>query len=148
MNTKRCLLSFLAVWLFIFLFEWVFHGILLQDLYAQAVGLLRPPAEMQRRFHFLVLGHGVMGLGVVWLVMRLGVASKAVEGARVGLFVAVVGIGINLVTYAVQPFSSKLVAIWCVGALIEFGVAGLIAGAIYRPAPGTNAARPLASGGS
>ena len=148
MNTKRCLLSFLAVWLFIFLFEWVFHGILLQDLYAQAVGLLRPPAEMQRRFHFLVLGHGVMALGVVWLVARLGAGSKAVEGAKVGLCVAVIGIGINLVTYAVQPFSSKLVAIWCVGAFIEFGVAGLIAAAIYRPVPGTVVASPLATAGS
>ena len=62
MSTKRLLLTALAVFVFIFAYEWVFHGILLKDTYGMTPSLWRPQTEMMQHFHWLVLGQAVIAL--------------------------------------------------------------------------------------
>lgn len=133
MNTKRLFLSFLAVFAFIFVFEWVFHGVVLKNLYAQTASVWRPEPEMMRRFHWLVLGQAIMAFVFVFLFAK-GFARDGVRGGiQFGIVLALFGVGFNFVTYTVQPLPLRLIGLWDIGGLIELALAGAIAGAIYRP---------------
>ena len=62
------ILSFAIV--FIFLFEWVFHGVLLKETYAQTSSLWRPEAEMQGLFAWMLVGQATIALMFVILFAR------------------------------------------------------------------------------
>jgi len=51
--------------------------------------------------------------------------------------VALVYAGADLITFAVQPLTSKILCGWIVGDLIQFAIAGAIIGAIYKPSSPT-----------
>ena len=55
-------------------------------------------------------------------------------GAALGVIVAFLYMGHNLITFAVQPLTTKILGGWLVGNLIEFAIAGAIIGAIYKSA--------------
>ncbi len=137
MNTKRLLLTALAVFVFIFAYEWVFHGILLKDTYAQTPNLWRPETELMQHFHWLVLGQIVIAL-MFTVVFAQGFAAGGVAaGIKLGIFVGLLRLGLDLITYAVQPLPVNLIVSWFFGGLIEAAATGAIAGAIFKPAPAT-----------
>src|SRR2546422_3643438 len=105
MNIKRLIPAFLAVFVFIFAFEWMFHGILLGNIYAQSPDLWRPPQEML--FRWLLLGQAVIAL-ILCLIVAVSSAGGAASGLRLGILLALMGIGVNFITYAVQPLPSRL----------------------------------------
>ena len=81
MSTKRLLLTALAVFVFIFAYEWVFHGILLKDTYGMTPSLWRPQTEMMQHFHWLVLGQAVIAL-MFTVLFAQGFAAGGVEIGR------------------------------------------------------------------
>ena len=139
MNTKRLLITIIALFVFIFAFEWVFHGIILKDCYAQTQNLWRPENEMMGYFHWLVLGQAVIAIAFAILFAQGFAAGGVGAGIRLGIMVALLRVGLDLITYAVQPLPAKLILFWAVGGLVETGLAGAIAGAIYKPSPPTSA---------
>jgi len=60
-------------------------------------------------------------------------AGGAGGGATLGILVALVYAGADLITFAVQPLTTKILGGWIVGDLIQFAIAGAIIGAIYKP---------------
>jgi hypothetical protein len=137
MNTKRLLLTALAVFVFIFAYEWVFHGILLKDTYAMTPNQWRPESEMTQHFHWLVLGQAVIAL-VFTTLFAQGFASGGVAaGIKLGIFVGLMRLGLSLIDYAVEPLPPKLIVFWFLGGLLEATVTGVIAGAMYKPTSGT-----------
>jgi len=50
-------------------------------------------------------------------------------GVLMGLLFA----GQTLISYAVQPLPGKLAAAWFINGFVEFAIAGMLLGAIYRP---------------
>ena len=53
MCKKSCLISLLSVFGFIFLFEFLVHGVLLKGIYEQTVDVWRPEGEQNMLFIFL-----------------------------------------------------------------------------------------------
>jgi hypothetical protein len=133
MNTKRLLLAFLASFVFIFFFEWMLHGVLLKDIYAQSQSLWRPPEEMMSKFHWLIMGQGILALMFTIIYAQGFSGSGVIGGVQLGIFLAILFVGMDLVTFAVQPLPGKLIAAWMIGGVIECALAGAIIGAIYRP---------------
>src|SRR5690349_12907057 len=103
MNTKRLLLAIVAVFVFIFAFEWVFHGVLLKGIYAETANLWRPESEMTARFHWLVIGQAVIAVMFGVLFARGFAAGGVAGGIRLGIIIGLLRIGLDLITYAVQP---------------------------------------------
>ena len=136
MNVKRFILSFLAVFVFIFLFEGLFHGKLLHDLYAQTQSLWRTEQEMNAYFHWLVLGHVIIALFFSLIFVKCCQSSGIGPGLGFGLLMGLLSWGETLITYTVQPLPPKLVMMWLINGLVEFGIAGIVLGAIYRPRSG------------
>ena len=82
MFTKKLLISTLVVFLFMFFYEFGFHGFLLVEDYRQLPNIMRSDADAQALFHFLVLGLLLMAY-VFCLVFERGYENKGLaEGAR------------------------------------------------------------------
>jgi len=63
-----------------------------------------------------------------------GLQAGGVFGsAKLGILVGLVYAGPHLISFAVEPLTTKILGGWIVGAVIQFAIAGGIVGAIYKP---------------
>ena len=135
MNTKRLIVASIVVFVFVYLYDWVFHGFILKNAYVQTASLWRPEQEMMNYMGFLVFGEFLRS--VVFCVLyaiRPGHRDGVGAGIGYGLLIALLLIGTDFITYAVQPLPLSLITSWAIGGLIQLLVAGALLGAIYRPA--------------
>ena len=138
MNWKKFFIAFIAAFIFIFLYDWIFHGIVLKETYAALPpGLMRPAEEFTRHFFpWLVLGQLVFVFFFTMIFASFG-RGGAGAGARYGILLALLGFGTNLIQFAVHPLTTRLLGFWGIGGLIELAIAGAIVGAIYKPSAHT-----------
>jgi hypothetical protein len=134
MNWQKLFIAFIAAFIFIFFFGWIFHAVLLKDTYAALPqGLQRSDADFKSHFGWLVAGQLVFAF-VFTLIFASGFASGGVgSGVKLGIMLAFLGIGTHLIAFAVQPFPGNLMVYWGIGAIIEMIVVGAIVGAVYKP---------------
>ena len=133
MNIKRWLFAFIAASIFMFAFEFVWHGMLMKDSYMEVPALWRDDAAMQSRFPFLLLGQVVIAFFFVAIYSRGFAGSGVAGGVMLGLLLALMHVGGTLIQFAVQPLTAKIIGLWAAGGLIEFAIIGAIVGAIYKP---------------
>ncbi len=130
MNWKKFFFAFIAAWIFIFMFGWFFHAVLLKDTYAALPqGFQRSDTDFKSHFGWLVAGQLVFAFMFTLIFASGGVGG----GVKLGIMVAFLGIGTHLIAYAVQPFPGNLMVYWSMGALVEMAIVGAIVGAIYKP---------------
>ncbi len=116
-----------------FLWGWLYNGVLLRDVYAEAQNLFRPQNEMMSLFHWIIIGQALLVFAFV-SIFASGFAGGGIgAGIRLGILLEILAIGARLMIYAVQPFPAKLITLWSVGGLIEMIIVGAIVGAIYQP---------------
>ena len=134
MNAKLFLFSCLGVFVFVFIYEWVFHGVFLEGLYQQTSHLWRTEEEMFLKFHWMVIGQLVLSVMFCFIFTK-GYENRGIgEGVRYGLWMAIFLSSPSLIMYAVAPYPFALIAAWIVGGVVEFMIAGVILASIYRPA--------------
>lgn len=61
-SKSKCLIAVIAVFVFIFGFDWVFHGHFLMGMYEETASVWRPIEEMEKFFPLCLLYHAVMAL--------------------------------------------------------------------------------------
>lgn len=133
MNIKRFLIAYLAVFGFIFIFDWLFHGLLLADLYKQTGMHWRDKDEMIKMLPLMVCGQGIIALVVCLVFANANKLRSTLEGLKLGAILSLFFIGDILIRYAVEPLPIELVQLWIAGMLVEFTLAGLITAKVYRP---------------
>jgi hypothetical protein len=134
MNWTKFLIAFIAAFIFLFAYDWVLHGILLQKNYLETAILWRTEADFKTHFPLLILGQVVIVFFFTLIFVRgFGSGGGAAGGFRYGILFGLLHIGANLIRYAVEPLTSTLLVKWSIGGLIEFAIAGLIVGALYKP---------------
>ena len=133
MNWKKFFFAFIAAWIFVFVFGFVWFGNLMHNIHNEVPTLWRTEADFGSHFPWLVFGHAVMAFFLTFLYARFVPAGGAGAGAMLGVLVALVHIGNDLITFAVQPLTTKILCGWVAGGLLEFAIAGAIIGAIYKP---------------
>jgi len=135
MNWQKFFFAFIAAFVFMFLWGWLFNQVFMKDIYAQTASLWRPQAEMMSRFPWLVIGQLIL-VGAFVLIFASGFADGgALAGIKLGIMLEVLALGARLMMYTVQPFPGKLIGYWTLGGLIEMIVTGAIVGAIYQSPP-------------
>ena len=133
MNWTKFFIAFIAAFVWIFVFGWVYHGMLMHNTYAAMSTMMRPAADVQ--FPILVLGQIVMAFFFTLIFVRgFGSGGGIGGGFRYGLLLALLLCGLDLIDYAVEPLTTSVLFAWWVGGIIELSVAGAIVGAIYKPA--------------
>jgi hypothetical protein len=134
MNWKRFFFAFIAAFVFLFVFGFLWYGTLMHGAHREVPTLLRPEAAFQSYFGWLALGQFVMAFFFTLLCARYVPDGRAGAGALLGILVGFVYAGPHLISFAVQPLTFKILCGWIAGAVIQFTVAGAIVGAIYKPA--------------
>ena len=132
MNWKKLCIAFIATFVFIFAFGFIWYGKLLHGIHSEVPALWRPEMDAPNYMSWLILGHVVMAFFLTMLCARYATGGAG-AGARLGFMVALVYAGADFITYAVQPLTTKILCGWIVGDLLMFAIAGAIIGAIYKP---------------
>ncbi|GJL95014.1 MAG: hypothetical protein DHS20C05_14190 [Hyphococcus sp.] len=129
---RRYLFSVLAVWVFIFAFETLVHGLGLSGMYAAENTLFRAPEDGVALMPVLIIGHFALAVGIVGLVCGFARAGTISRAAQIGAFLGLtIGGGSALLTYVAQPLPVNLVMAWCVAGVIEFAAAAALARIVF-----------------
>lgn len=109
---KKFLISWLVIFVVWMVGSFIVHVLLLGPDYANAdPGMMRPQAEQQDMFHWMLIARIIMSGAFVW-IYNCGNENKPwmKQGIRFGIAVALLAIvPVYLLTYAVQPTSGTLV---------------------------------------
>jgi hypothetical protein len=129
MDWKKFFTAFIAAFIFLFVFGFLWYGTLMRGAHQEVSTLLRAKPE----YPWLILGHVVMAFFFTMLYARFVPAGGIGPGAWLGIMVALVYAGVDFISFAVQPLTTKILWGWILGDLIQFAIAGAIVGAIYKP---------------
>jgi hypothetical protein len=133
MNPKKFLIAFIAAFVFVFLFGFVWHGHLMQSAYMEIESHWRSDADFKGHFYLLILGHVVMAFFLTWIYAGFAAAGGAGTGARLGLLIGFIFVGLYFIRFAVEPLTTKILVLGSIGDVLEFAIAGALIGAIYKP---------------
>ncbi len=128
MDWKKFFIAFVAAFGFLFLFGFLWYGMLMHGAHQEVPTLLRSKPD----FPWLIFGHIVMAFFLTLLCAKFVPAGGASGCAKLGILVALIYAGADLITFAVQPLTTKILCGWIVGDLVQFAIAGAIIGAIYK----------------
>src|SRR5216117_1781267 len=131
---KRFIVAFIAAFIFIFFWGWLYNGVLLKDVLTEAQSLFRPSEETMGLFHWIVIGQAGLALAFVMIYASGFAGGGIAAGVRLGIMLEILAVGARCIIYATQPFPVKLLVLVSIGGFIEMIVTGVIVGAIYKPA--------------
>jgi hypothetical protein len=98
MNWKKFFIAFLVAFVFMFLWGWLYNGVLLRDVYAEAQNLFRPQNEMMSLFHWIIIGQALLVFAFV-SIFASGFAEGGIgAGIRLGIWLEILAIGARLMT--------------------------------------------------
>ena len=136
MNPKRLILGIVAVFVGIWVTDFLIHGLWLQSSYKATMSLWRPEAEMQKHMGWLMLGQFLMAMAFVMIWARGFAGNAHVRcGVLYGLFMGFFSQANTLITFAVQPLPSDIAVKWFVSGLAQGVLMGLLVFFIYKPKP-------------
>ncbi len=134
MNVQRYLIGSIVVFIFIFLAEWIFHGLIMNSFYDQAKQLMRPETGSAACIIWMIIGFLLMAFGFCFIFTK-GYENKGIgEGIRFGLYVAITfSVSASLIGYSVYPYPVSWVIGWIIGEPIIAIISGILIAAIYKP---------------
>jgi|ERR1041385_523774 hypothetical protein len=141
MNWKKFFIAFIASFVFIFIFGYLWFGMLMNGPHMEVPALWRTESDFGNHFPVLILGHVVMAFFITCIYASFVPAGGPGVGAKLGVKLGLLFAGNDLISFAVQPLTTKILCGWIVGDLIMFAIAGAIVGAIYKP--GAPASSPM-----
>jgi hypothetical protein len=130
---KRFIIAFIAAYIFLFIWGWLFNGVVLKDVYAETPNLWRSQSEMMRLFHWIIIGQALIVFAFVMIYASGFAGGGVIAGIRLGILLEIAAIGMRMGFYAVQPIPGKLILYGSIGGLIEMIIVGAMVGAIYKP---------------
>lgn len=130
--SMRYITATIASFIFVFIFGWVFHGVLLEDIYKELSHLYRPQAAMKDFFVWLLLGQFMVALALVGIIGRAAGSQGLREGAKYGLMFGVLTAGSQLITFAVMPFPTELIVWWIAGSMAQMTLLGMLIGDLVQ----------------
>ena len=133
MNHQRGVSALIVAFVFIFGFGFVWHGMLMKDAYMETAALWRTDPDFNRHFWILLLGHVVVAFAFTGLyVSKVGMQSASV-GFGYGICFGIFCVGLDLIRFAVEPLTARILWMWIAGSLISFAILGALVDAIYKP---------------
>ncbi|ODN42433.1 hypothetical protein [Piscirickettsia litoralis] len=130
MNCKRFLLSVVAVFIVIFIIDFIVHGFVLQGIYSETATLWRPQAE--QKMGFMVLSQFAFAVVFSFIYIKAYVAKNIATGLRHGVYIGLLLATLQIGAYAYMPIPFVLALAWCCSVIINSVVAGWVIGCIYK----------------
>jgi len=123
----------LAVTVFVFVYETVFHGMLLDASYQATAALWRMEAEMQSNMIWLMLAQALMAVMFCLIYSFTRMCAGIQGGVCFGLMAGLLLSAPQIINYAVQPIPADLLIKWLAGGMLEAVLMGVIVALIYKP---------------
>lgn len=131
-NIKRFWLTVIVGFVFVWGYEYLVHGILMTDLYAQTPQLWRSDADMAAGLPVLWGVQFITVLLTAFIFTRHYQARGIGEGIRYGILIGVLLGALTAASYAWLPVSAKLGFVWFAVGLSKGVILGIIYAALYR----------------
>jgi hypothetical protein len=136
MNTKRLIISIIAVFVALSVTDILIHGVWLSSRYGETKELWRPEDEMSsgKYMGWLHAGHALAAVTftMLWAVGFAGTA-KISCAVKFGAFMALFSQAHTLITYAVQPVPFDIIVKWLLSGIVQGIILGLVAFYTYKP---------------
>jgi len=133
---KKFLISWVVIFVAWMAGSFVVHGLLLGADYASAEpNMMRPEAEQQAMFHWMLIAHIILAGAFVWIYDRGNEMKPWLQqGIRFGIAVALLAIvPVYLIYYAVQPTPGMLVVKQIVFDSTLIVILGIIVAFLNKP---------------
>lgn len=132
MKIKRFITAIVALFVFIFLYEFIVHGVLLTHIYSETPTIWRSQADMISFFPFNVTVMIAFAIWITFIFTRLFKEGGWRNGVRFGIYFGILS-GIQAAgAYYYLPISAVLAGYWFIVNFLECLIGGFIIGAIYR----------------
>jgi hypothetical protein len=137
LNVSRIALAAVAATIVDALYGFIVYGNLLSSQFLVFPGVYRSMDTQGSYMPYLFCGVFLAMLaGSVIYAKGYEGGSGVAEGGRFGALMGVVGIGYAvIVNYAVTNIGRRITAYLAVAALVEWIIAGMVIGLVYKPAP-------------
>ncbi len=135
MNVKRFWFGSIAVFLLIFVTDFIIHGLLLKNIYMATASVWRPEIEMQSKMWMMWIGYLITALSFTYIYVRGYEPQKnnLPQGFRYGTLLGVfLGSQMSLSSYVIYPIPGMLAVYWFVASLAQGILSGMLVSSIYR----------------
>lgn len=133
MKLSKLLWPIISVYVLVFIYAYVVHGILLADIYQQTPHLWRSCEDMHSYFPVMLFSEFafsiVFTLFYAYLQEKLRVSLK---GWQYGLGIGSAFAAIQFGVYAYMPISFTLAILWGVDSLVEPILCGVVLSYMYK----------------
>lgn len=132
MHMKRFLGATLVLFVFIFFYEWIVHGMLLMSTYMMTPHVWRDFAEMKANMPMAMIVQFVLAVWITFAFTQLYPEGGLANGLRYGLYFGVFAGILTASWYLWLPVSPHLGWSWLAGGIGEGLGAGIVLGYVYR----------------
>lgn len=130
MDTKRYAIAVLATFIFVFIFEFLWHGFLMRGMYDATISVWRPEDESDMRFIFASQFLFALVLAYIYTVIGKHITCK--YGVAFGFFAGLLMTMPELGTYCYLPIPLSITLMWMLATLLKGLGSGVIIAAIYK----------------
>ncbi len=117
MNTKRFVLAVIGAFVFVFVFEMLWHGFLMKDMYDATISVWRPEGEHDMRFIFASQFLFAAVLTYIYTVVGKHLTCK--RGVAFGFFAGLLLAMPQLGTYCYLPIPLTISLMWMLASHIN-----------------------------
>jgi hypothetical protein len=128
MNMKKFILATIGV--FVFIFEMLWHGFLMKDMYEATMSIWRPEEESDMRFIFA--SQFLFSIMLVYIYTIIGKHITCKRGMVFGLFAGLLMAMPELGTYCYLPIPLSISLMWMLATLLKGLGSGIVVAAIYK----------------
>ena len=133
MNIQRFSLSILGAFIFIFVFEFTWHGFLMKGLYDATITVWRPQEESNMLYIFASQFLFAVVFAYIYTLIGKQIACK--RGIAFGFFAGLLLAMPQLGTYCYLPIPLTISLLWMLAAFLKCLGAGIVIAAIYNASP-------------
>jgi hypothetical protein len=144
MNYGRLALAAVAAWLVDGIYGFIVYGNVLAGEFSRYPGVYRQPGNAEAYMPYLFAGT-LFAMFVAAYIYAKGYegGSGIQEGMRFGVLIGLLVVGYEaIVNYAILNIGRRVAGSLAIAALVEWTIAGIVIGAIYRPAVEARSRRP------
>lgn len=131
-NIKSLLMAMLAMFVFIFVSDFVIHGMLLADWYKETANLWRSESEMQSYMLWMLAGQFLIAKFFTVIFAKGYEGQGWKEGLRYGILMGPLFAAGYFIQYATTPLPIGLLWAWVLAALFQAEVGGIVVASIYK----------------
>lgn len=131
MSIKRFMIAAVCAFIFVFIYEFIVHGIFLKDIYEQTAELWRPEAEMS--MPIMLLGQALFGLAVAFFYPIVGLNAEGCKKAMpFAISLGLVMAAPQIASYCYLPIPMKLSVFWMLTEFFKAFGTVLVVAKIYH----------------